>query len=150
MRFSAYVLFLLAISIPMYMFGETNMVGYFTSNKTISLNNTNTTYSLGNSTLPMTCPSGDIYCQGTQDQPSLLWGFIAVLLAAAILTIFLQGFAAVYIIPALFLVTFINVVVLPYSFIFDPAMPDLIKMPLVALLNIITVLAVVDFIRGGA
>jgi hypothetical protein len=41
-------------------------------------------------------------------------------------------------------------VVIPYNWILDPSIPSIVGVPLVALFNIITVLAVIDFVRGGA
>lgn len=70
---------------------------------------------------------------------------IAVIGAAALLT----GFGAIYIIPLMMLLAFLNYVVFPLSFVFDPTMPGMIKYPLVVFFNILTILPIVSFIRGN-
>jgi len=70
---------------------------------------------------------------------------IAVIGAAALLT----GFGAIYIIPLMMLLAFLNFVVFPISFIFDPALPAIIKFPFVVFFNLLTILAIVSFTRGN-
>lgn len=70
---------------------------------------------------------------------------IAVIGAVALLT----GFGAIYIIPLMMLLAFLNFVVFPISFIFDPMLPALIKYPIIVFFNIITILAIVSFTRGN-
>ena len=66
-----------------------------------------------------------------------------------LLTTFIAGFGATYIVPMIILLVFINYIIFPISFVFDTRMPDLIKIPLITFMNIITVLAIVHFVRGG-
>jgi hypothetical protein len=61
----------------------------------------------------------------------------------------LTGFGAMYIMPLLMLLAFLNYVVFPISFIADPLLPAYVKYPLFAFFNIIGILAYVSFIRGG-
>ena len=152
MRFSAYILFLLAVCIPLYLLGFHDAVQSLTAPRTMVINQSSSNYSIGSSTVNVACANGDIYCQQTQGNngPSLLWAFFAVLLGAFILVSFLTGFAAMYVIPAILLVAFINFVIIPYSFLTDVAMPWPLPVLLFGIFNTITVLAVADFIRGGA
>jgi hypothetical protein len=71
---------------------------------------------------------------------------IAVVGAAVLLT----GFGAIYIVPLLMLLAFFNYVVFPISFILDPALPPIIKYPLAVFFNLLTILAIVSFVRGNA
>lgn len=154
MRFSAYVLFLVSISLPLYMVGYTNVVNEFLSPKQIT--STGTEFTLGNQTLSISCSSGDPYCQNTPSSSniSIMWLLFAILLGAGVLAALLGGFSAMYIIPALIIIAIVNLVVMPYSFLFDPSIPEsvfnFLFIPLIAIFNIITVLAVIDFVRGGA
>ena len=151
MRFSQYALFLLAVSLPLYFFGFHSVAQELLSPTPVIVNNTQTNYAMGNQTVSVTCATGDTYCQQTptSNGASLLWLFLAVIVGAAF-TSLLVGFAAMYLIPALMLVVFINFVVLPYSFITTSGMPTMLSVALLAIFNVITALAVADFIRGGA
>jgi len=70
--------------------------------------------------------------------------------AAAIGATFLAGFAAVYILPIFILLVILNLLIVPFSLIFDPAIDNFIRVPLLVFLNILQVLALVSFVRGGA
>jgi|GEM_PF-5764059 len=151
MRFSQYALFLLAVSLPLYFFGFHSVIQEFITPSTIIVNNTATDYAPGVNVIKVPCETGDTYCQKTPttNGASLLWMFLAVIVGAAF-TSLLIGFAAMYLIPALMLVVFINFVVLPYSFITTSGMPPMLSVALLVIFNLITALAVADFIRGGA
>jgi hypothetical protein len=153
MRFSAYVLFMLAISLPLYYLGYSNVMNEFTTPKAMNANGTSN-ISFVNQSIPITCPTGDPYCQQQQQnqtQPSLYLPFLTLLLGgAAVLVILLSGFSAMYVVPALILVAILNFVILPYGFVMDQSIPTIISYPLAFILNTVTILAVVDFIRGGA
>ncbi|MDD3906561.1 MAG: hypothetical protein PHS46_08610 [Candidatus Omnitrophica bacterium] len=75
-------------------------------------------------------------------------GTVLALIAGAAATL-IAGYAAIYIIPLAFLLMFLNLVVYPFSFVLDPAMPDMIKVPLVVFFNLLSIMAVLSFIRGG-
>jgi hypothetical protein len=60
----------------------------------------------------------------------------------------LLGFSAMFIIPVMLLWAFITLFVFPFSFLLDPSMPPMIIIPLTVILNAITGLALLNFIRG--
>lgn len=66
-----------------------------------------------------------------------------------LLTTFLGGFGAVYIVPIILALTFLNYVIFPISFIFDPSFPAIIGVPMITLFNLLAIMAVVNFVRGG-
>lgn len=74
-----------------------------------------------------------------------LLGIAAVGFAISLLT----GFTTIYLVPLIMLLVFLNYVVFPISFIADPLLPDFVKIPLFVFFNILTVMAMVSFIRGG-
>jgi hypothetical protein len=150
MRFSAYVMFLLAVSLPLYFLGYNSVVGEFITPHPITTGNASLNFAPGNQTIQIGCDTGDPYCQQQQSQPSVLWIFLALLLGAFILATLLTGFAAMYVIPAIILIGVVNLVVLPYSFIQTSGMPLVISIPLLVIFNFITVIASVDLVRGGA
>lgn len=71
---------------------------------------------------------------------------LAGLFVAALIT----GFSAMYLIPLLILLAILNLLVFPFSFIFDGTMPVLISTPLILFFNFLTILTITNFVRGGA
>lgn len=152
MRFSAYILFLLAVCIPLFLFGYDSMATRLLGHNNITVGNTNTTiindYTMGNRTaIQVTCATGDIYCNSTSSSGAILWAILALILGFIGVNLLL-GFAAMYVIPALIMLAIINLVIIPYDFLL--VLPHPIDYILFAVFNIITITAVVDFIRGGA
>lgn len=80
--------------------------------------------------------------------PQNALGTVLALIAGAAATL-VMGYAAVYIIPLAFLLIFLNTVVYPFSFVIDDAMPNEVKVPLVVLFNLLSIMAVLSFTRGG-
>lgn len=78
---------------------------------------------------------------------SLLLGFGLVALGLAAL-----GFGANFIIPLLILLAllFMNLFFFPLDFLLDMGMPAIIKVFIPVILNLMLILAVMDFMRGGA
>jgi hypothetical protein len=76
---------------------------------------------------------------------------IAALLGIAVIgaAVLLSGFGAIYIIPLMMLLAFMNYVVFPISFIFDPLLPAIIKYPLIVFFNLLMILSIVSFTRGN-
>ena len=151
MRFSAYILFLLAVTLPLYIFGYGNAISTIEGFRTITIpfqNSTVTnTYSMGNSTIQIACQTGDIYCSSPQNNTTIMWSILALILGFIGVNLLL-GFAAMYVVPALIIIAIISFVVMPYSFL--SGMPWPLDVMLFAIFNTITILSVVDFIRGGA
>jgi hypothetical protein len=78
---------------------------------------------------------------------------LGISLAAAVLLTYFSGFGAIYILPLFLLVGFFNFFVFPVSFLLDPAnvaMPLEVNIILQVFFNVITILTIIDFIRGGS
>jgi len=74
---------------------------------------------------------------------------LGISLATFILSI-LTGYGATYIFPLIMLLVVANYVILPTSFMFDATMPEVVKVPLIALFNILTIMTILEFARGSA
>ena len=80
---------------------------------------------------------------------SLIAGFAGAAAAGAISGGFLGSQSVIYTIPAGFITTFLgSFMLLPISFIFEPAMPLVLKIFLGGFLYICLISAVISFIRG--
>lgn len=87
-----------------------------------------------------------------------LAGVLGVLIAAAGLVAIYTGFSAMYVIPMLILLAIANLLIFPVNFFIDSSCtaidssavctPGLLGFPILLFLNIITILAFVEFIRG--
>lgn len=60
----------------------------------------------------------------------------------------LLGFSAMFIIPVMLLWAFITLFVFPFSFLLDPAFPEQMLIPVTVIINVLTGLALLNFIRG--
>ncbi len=130
MRYSTYMLLLFSISLVLYYFGYGPVVNIFSEH---------------DQPISIGCPEGDPYCT---DQSTVIGAIFLVLLGAAALVALVTNFSAMYVIPILLLMATLNFFIFPLNFIYSA--PDLLKVPLFTFFNVITVLAVLDFIRGGA
>jgi hypothetical protein len=131
MRFTAYIIFVFSVSLVLYFLGYGPIVNVFNSR--------------GGSILNIDCPEGTPFC--TDNNVILGAIFSVVLLAVGALILLITGFSAMYIIPAVILIAVLNFLIFPFDFIFSA--PTYISVPIVAFFNIISVLAVLNFIRGG-
>jgi hypothetical protein len=78
--------------------------------------------------------------------PAVL-GLLGVSLVAPIL---LGGsFAVMYVIPVILILVASNFLLLPTSFLFDTAMPDPIKLIIIGFMEIMLLLTIMTFVRGG-
>ena len=59
------------------------------------------------------------------------------------------NFSVMYVIPIVLLVTFSNIFILPSSFLFDQAVPMVLRMIIGTFLNLLMFLAIIDFVRGS-
>jgi len=144
MRFTAYIILLFMISLSFYFLGFGPMVTLFDEK--------------GNLGLRIVCdaptPDSETAIQDALlcDDPNVVLGsaFAWILLAGAFAAL-MTGFAAIYFIPILLLLAFLNFFIFPLDFIFSGSgvMPDLLKVPLIAFFNVLMVLAIANFIRGG-
>jgi hypothetical protein len=133
MKFTAYILMMLSLSIVFYFAGyhsplEQLLFGQYQSSDTQAYQ-------------PLS--------------PIVIVAAIFIAFAgAAIAVSFLTGFSAMYIIPALLLSTFLVFMVFPTSLLINTAIfpspdYDLVRIPLLAIFNIFTLLSILNFVRGG-
>jgi hypothetical protein len=73
---------------------------------------------------------------------------LLALVVTAIATSLLGGFSATFVVPLLLLLAVAQYFILPISFLFDLTIPIQMRAPLIFLLNMMMVLAIMDFIRG--
>jgi hypothetical protein len=148
MRFAAWVFFTVSISLVLYMMGYTPVAGPFATG------NSGEFLASGNNTVvPTQCidPS-DPNCQpisGTNGfnilSPTglLITGLVA---ASAIFVLFFANFSAIYIIPLVILGLLVNFFIIPWSFIMGA--PIEIQTAGMVIFNIMTLLAMINFVRG--
>jgi len=75
-----------------------------------------------------------------------------LVLAGSLVTAFLLGgsnFSLVYLVPIFLLLMVTNIFVFPTSFLFDSAIPFLMRVIIGMLFNVFLLLVVVEFIKGG-
>lgn len=155
MRFADYALLLFAMALVFYFVGITKPL--LSLSGSVDYNDTNTTQYL-----KVNCPAdasaysphpstpftgGPLTCNDS------FFGILALLLVVGgfgIIVLTLAGFAAMYVIPAVMIFVFLNLFVFPLSSILNPTLvaPEL-GYAFVALMNMLTVLALFNFIRGA-
>jgi hypothetical protein len=122
-RFSTVILFMACLSVVMYFLDPTSTVaGYVTSKGTAELD-ANTIVSI-----------------------AIMGG---ITLAISLFILVISGFAAVYIIAAEILIAVLAYFIFPFGFLINPNLSPFLSYPLMFIFNVILVLAVVDFVRGG-
>ena len=138
MRLEAYIFLIFSISLVFY------LIGYRPIAMTFMFNQEN-----GQFLDPATILASMISAMVSPTNP--LGAINLIVLAAAIIAAAL-GFAAMYILPALMLIEMLNFFVFPLSFLVQQSDPStaLFYVPFVVLLNILTVMAYANFIRGGS
>ncbi len=139
MRFGAYVMLMFCISLVFYIIG-------YRSIALMTLYNNQAAVSNADGSIDYLRFVGVIVTSAITPQNAL--GLVVVGIAAAATTLLL-GFAAIYIIPIAMLLLVMNYLLYPFSFVFDPSMPDIVKIPLYVFFNLMTMLAVMSFARGG-
>jgi len=75
--------------------------------------------------------------------------FFGIAVAAFIVLSYLSGFSANFLVPALIIILVMNFFFFPISTIFDPSLPIYLKFFIFAVYNTFTIIAAIDFIRGG-
>lgn len=131
MRFPAYIILMFGISLSLYFLGYQPIAVQMLAQ--------------GSSPVKINC-EGTAICE---DQTVIIGSIFFFLIAAAALITLVTGFSAIYVIPIFILLAVLNFFVLPMNFMMSVTEP-LIKYPVLALLNTLTVLAVINFIRGGS
>lgn len=140
MRLWTYTIIMFAISAVLYMMGYSSILGSMGSSILIASSNTATSVN-PLSILTMWNNDGSVF--------DIIMVFLVVLIGAGVITQSL-GFGSFYIFPAIIFFAVMNFIVFPFSFILDPNvdMPVILKIPIIALFNIMLVMAIISFIRG--
>jgi len=135
MRLGAYVLLMFAVS----------AVFYFLGYKPIALE------SVYSNQGGDTFTESDIFSKLTEGalSPGTSLAAVVAAIAIAFAATLVAGYAAIYIIPIAILILLFNYLIFPFSFVLDPATPDIIKLPVVALMNILMIMSFLSFARGG-
>lgn len=154
MRLSVYVMLMFALAFSFYMMGF----------RAPAFNDQSALSTLGGQQKNMT--GGSSFFSYDAVITSLISGVTSgstisqILNPAAVLTgvvigatLLLSGFSAIYILAALMLVLFLNAMVFPTSMLLTPeimaSVGDPFSLPLAILFNILLILAVLSFTRGG-
>lgn len=137
MRLTAYVILLFSLMVSAY------FLGYQPIGLTIldQIYNTQGGQGLTLQTIFTAMANATLDSQGTISAALALGAIAAVTTSLAV------GFSSIYILPMVILIGIFNLLVFPFSFLLD--MPQVIAVPIVVLFNILTVLTVTNFIRGG-
>lgn len=133
MRLSAYVVLMFCIGAVMYLLGYTPVMGPFAAKSGTSL--TSLQYWVGDPVYNASSTPG---------------GILLIVIAAAAVTLgLLAGFSSLYLIPIIIFATVaVNLFILPSSFF--SIFPTPFDMLGFGLFNLLQVLAVLNFVRGGA
>lgn len=131
MRFVAYVIMLFSFSVILYYMGYGPIITIFEEK--------------GAAPLSISCPAGNPFCT---DTTVVIGAMIFIILSAGILVTLVSGFSSFYIVPLLLLIAVLNFVIFPFNFIMSA--PTELAVPVMVFMNILTVLAVLNFVRGGA
>lgn len=144
MKWSHYVFLMTGLSLMLYLMGYTPVVNLFEDKADpLQLVKTNADDSINF--------DGTINPDEETDNNILMAAlFIGVLSIIGISISFLTGFGATYVLPMVILMAVLNFFIFPINFLFTDATPDIIRIPAVVILNILLVLAVLDFTRGNA
>jgi membrane-bound ClpP family serine protease len=95
----------------------------------------------------------DPFCRSTQNSNnnSVLGLMLLIIGAAGILAGLLLGFSAIYVMAIVILIGIMNFFVFPYGIFINTAiLPPELGLPLLFFFNVLTVLGISDFVRGGA
>lgn len=138
-RFSTYALFMTALTIILYFMGSPSIITALQASN-----------SWGSAINP-TCDN-DPLCASKSNNNSIVGAMLAgVALAGVALAGFLLGFSAIYVLALVIVIAILNFFVFPIGIFITPEVIDpYIGFPLLFLFNVIEVLAITDFVRGGA
>ena len=128
-----------AISLVFYFLGFTSIMGYMADNHEEQF---------GSLFMPLACEEGTECDENDSALLNLIITAVSIGALGIVIALF-TGYSAVYLVPILLLIAILNLIIFPISFIFDPAMSEFIKIPLVMFFNIMSILAIINFIRGS-
>lgn len=112
----------------------------------------NDSASWGKGAVNPTCYDDPLCSKSAQNNTNFVGAVLVILGAAGVfLAGFLLGFSAIYILAMVILVAILNFFVFPLGIFITPEIIDpYFGIPLMFLFNVIEVLAITDFVRGGA
>jgi hypothetical protein len=148
MRFENYVFFMFSLAFVGYLMGFTSPVLYMAQHQQMPLESTGNDGSSYNPSDVQPIDYSVAFFKALVDAMTNP-AFLLSLGVGAVASVFLQGFSVMFLIPLLLLTIFMNLVVFPISFIFDPTLPDIIKLPITLFYNILLFMAILSFVRGG-
>ena len=132
MRLTAYIILLFSISFVFYLLGYTNLLTYYAEQQGGTLDFDGVLKTLTQAIL-------------SDEGLSILLGVAITGLVATLI----GGFGAMYVFPIVMLLVFANYMLFPLSFLLDQSLPEIIKLPLIVLFNLLTLLTIITFVRGG-
>jgi hypothetical protein len=156
MRFVAFVIFTFAMCFVLYYMGYQPIASHWTGNDTGTFKGA-AMNSSGDPNIVQyggACDPSNLtncYSPTTSDVAArphndLIGAILGIFLVGIVsLVILVTGFSAVYVIPALILIVLTNFFILPWDFLLGSPF----QVPVMVFFNTITVLAAVNFIRGG-
>jgi len=138
-RFSTYVIFMTMLSVMLYFMGSPSIITALQASN-----------SWGAAINP-TCDN-DPLCSNAANNATIVGAIVGLIgLAGAVLVGLLAGFSAIYILALVIVVAILNFFVFPIGIFITPTVIDpYIGLPIIFLFNVIEVLAITDFVRGGA
>lgn len=140
MRFAAYALLMICIGIVFYMLGLTEPM--------VSLYDSQGGY------LQLNCPedAGVLDNQPSQCGDTFFSIMVTTLSMGALGIVIsaLTGYSAIYIIPIILIYVFLNIFVFPFSVLLNPeVVPTEVAVILTVIINAISALGILSFIRGS-
>ena len=142
MRLSMYLSILFSITMVFYVMGFSAVGTDFLLKNQVPLN----IVGGGNST----DVTNDVYYNAGTSEGSILGIIIGgFIVTGVIFAVLILGASSTYIIPLLILMAILNFFVFPINMILDPMMPEMLKYIIIGLYNLMTIMAVVTFIRGS-
>lgn len=142
-RFSTYAIFMSVLTILLYFMGLPTMYSVLSQSQ-----------SWDKGAVNPTCYNDPLCSQAQNKTNSQSFvGAVLIILGAAgvFLAGFLLGFSAIYVLAMVILVAILNFFVFPIGIFITPEIIDpYLGIPLMFLFNVIEVLAITDFVRGGA
>ena len=158
MRLSSFILFNVALTIVFFCVGYQNLLSA-------------SIFQTFAGTMGMTVPANGTLANVTMQQPKSLeindlvqdfakslvssinietaLGIIGIGLGAFFVANYLSGFSANFIVPAIIIMLIMNFLFFPISLITDASLPIFLKFFVFILYNTFTIIATIDFIRGG-
>jgi len=142
MRFTAYVMLMICLSLVLFFMGGSPLVHIYNSEagangEFVQINNP--------------CDIDDTECN-QQYEGALLQSFGSVIAAGALGVVLslILGYSAMYVIPLVMILVILNFFVFPVSELFGTLSEfSYLYIPIVVIYNVLTVLAIAHFVRGS-